>query len=156
MYSRAYSFLHDREDALDATQDVFMRVLHAIGRFNAGSPLWPWLRKITTTTCLNRLRSKAIRPETLAWDAAWEENEPMSRDPGPEASALLAWDRALLSRALAELPPLNRAVVVLRHEEDLSYEQIADLTGLPLGTVKTYLFRGRQRLRESLKNEVGA
>lgn len=72
----------------------------------------------------------------------------------PETAAELAWDRQVLDQALAELPPMHRIIVVLRHEEDLTYQQIADVTGLPLGTVKTYLFRARHSLRETLRNEV--
>ena len=156
VYRRAYSFLRNREDALDATQDVFMRLLPAIDRFRTGSPLWPWLRRITANTCLNRLRDEAKRPETLAWDDAARELESKEGGPNPETAAALAWDRDVLDQALARLPALHRIVVVLRHEEDLTYEQIADVTNLPLGTVKTYLFRARAKLRESLRNEVGS
>lgn len=154
MYRRAYSFLRNREDALDATQDVFLRVLPAIKRFRSGSPLWPWLRRITTNTCLNRLRAAASRPEMLAWDEAAPELEARDDGPGPETAAELAWDRDLVQQALAELPAIQRIVVVLRHEEDLTYEQIADVTQLPLGTVKTHLFRARRKLRERLLSEV--
>lgn len=154
MYRRAYSFLRNREDALDATQDVFLRVLPAIKRFRSGSPLWPWLRRITTNNCLNRLRAAASRPEMLAWDEAAPELEARDDGPGPETAAELAWDRDLVQQALAELPAIQRIVVVLRHEEDLTYEQIADVTQLPLGTVKTHLFRARRKLRERLLSEV--
>ncbi len=85
-----------------------------------------------------------------------EELESRESGPTPETAAELAWDREILDHALGELPTLHRMVVVLRHEEDLTYEQIADVTDLPLGTVKTYLFRARQKLRESLRNEVGS
>lgn len=132
-----------------------MRVLPAISRFRKGSPLWPWLRRITTNTCLNRLRAAASRPETLAWDHAVHEIEARESGPGPEAAVELAWDRDVLENALAELPTMQRIVVVLRHEEDLTYEEIADVTKLPLGTVKTHLFRARQKLREKLRSEVG-
>lgn len=135
---------------------MFLKLIHAIGRFSTGSPIWPWLRKITTTTCLNRLRAAASRPQTLSWDRGLDELESREFGASPEAAAELAWDREALDLALAELPALHRMVVVLRHEEDLTYEQIADVANLPLGTVKTYLFRARQRLRESLRNEVGS
>lgn len=155
VYRRAYSFLRNREDALDATQDVFLRLLPAISRFRPGSPLWPWLRRITTNTCLNRLRAEASRPERLPWDEALVDVQAEESASDPQASAELAWDRDALDHALAQLPPVYRVVVVLRHEEDLTYEEIADLTKLPLGTVKTYLFRARKKLRESLRSEVG-
>lgn len=155
VYRRAYGFLRHREDALDATQDVFMRVIHAIEHFRAGSPIWPWLRRITTNTCLNRIRSVQSRPQTLPWDETAEQAEEIAGYGGPEDAVMVAWDRELLNRALATLPPLHRIVVLLRHEEDLSYDEIAQTMGLPLGTVKTYLFRARRSLRESLQKGVG-
>jgi len=153
VYRRAYSFLRNRDDALEVTQDVFLRVLPAISRFRTGSPLWPWLRRITTNICLNRLRAEARRPETLPWEHAVEElRSPEACD--PEAAAELAWDRDALDRALARLPAVQRIAVVLRHEEELAYEEIAEVMKLPLGTVKTHLFRARRALREALRNEV--
>ncbi|MGE5589320.1 MAG: RNA polymerase sigma factor [Bacillota bacterium] len=156
VYRRAYSFLHVREDALDLTQDVFLRVIEALPRFEEGRPLWPWLRRITTNLCLNRLRSN---PALVSLDeafAAGDDSGPVSRadllaadaDVPQEALGNLFSDD--LRRALAALPPLHRMAVVLRHQEDLSYEDIARHLDLPLGTVKTYLFRARRALRESL------
>lgn len=133
---------------------MFLRVIRAIGHFRTGAPLWPWLRKITTTTCLNRLRTEARRPQTTSWEGALLELASDNSASSPETAAELAWDRQVLDQALAELPPMHRIIVVLRHEEDLTYQQIADVTGLPLGTVKTYLFRARHSLRETLRNEV--
>jgi len=156
IYRRAYSFLRDREDALDATQDVFLRVLNAVGNFRAGEPLWPWLRKITTNTCLNKIRATGSRPQTVPLDEALDNPHPPAGRDDPQRAAELAWDRRRLAEALAQLPPLQRMVVVLRHEEQLTYDEIANVTNLPLGTVKTHLFRARRRLRQLLHGEVGA
>lgn len=155
VYRRAYSFLREREDALDATQDVFMRVLNAVDRFRAGQPIWPRLRKITTNVCLNKLRTANSRPQTVPLDEAREQPHSPAGAGDPHRAAEAAWNRQRLSEALAQLPPLHR-VVVLRHEEQLSYDEIAHATGLPLGTVKTYLFRARRQLRQLLHGEVGA
>lgn len=155
VYRRAYSFLHQREDALDATQDVFMRVLHAIDHFRAGEPIWPWLRKITTNTCLNRLRMANSRPQTVPLNEALDGVPALTAAATPELAAEIAWDRQRLTEAMAQLPPLQRLVVVLRHEEQLTYDEIAHVTNMPLGTVKTHLFRARRQLRELLHEEVG-
>lgn len=156
VYRRAYSFLRQREDALDATQDVFMRVLNAVGHFLPGEPVWPWLRKITTNTCLNKIRAADSRPQTVPLDEAWAQPQPPDGVGDPQRAVELAWDRQRLSDALEQLPPLQRVVVVLRHEEQLAYDEIARVTNLPLGTVKTYLFRARRQLRQLLHGEVGA
>lgn len=156
VYRRAYSFLHSREEALDLTQDVFVRVIEALPRFEEGRPFWPWLRRITSNLCLNRLRSN---PTLLSLDEAFAADDgsgPVARADLVAASTDVA-DAALsklfgedLRGAMTRLPPLHRMAVILRHQEDLSYEDIARAMDLPLGTVKTYLFRARRSLREAL------
>src|SRR5690625_2604754 len=84
VYRRAYSFLHHREDALDATQEVFMRVLKSIDRFRSGHPIWPWLRQVTTNLCLNRIREKQARPDTVSFDEAWDRVEEISAEDNPK------------------------------------------------------------------------
>ncbi len=156
VYRRAYSFLHSREEALDLTQDVFLRVIEALPRFEEGRPLWPWLRRITTNLCLNRLRSN---PTLVSLDEAFASGDGSGAVTRADllAAGTDVAESALgnvfgddLRRAMAALPPLHRVAVVLRHQEDLSYEDIARLMDLPLGTIKTYLFRARRSLRQSL------
>lgn len=155
VYRRAYSFLRNREDALDATQDVFLSVIKAIGHFRQGSPLWPWLRRLTTNTCLNRLRAAQAQLPTVPLGELWDRAETEQAEHDPERQALLAWDRAWLDQALQKLHPLHRMAVILRHQEGLSYEEIAQAMNLPLGTVKTYLFRARKALSAAMRSEHG-
>lgn len=140
---RVYRFLlrlsgnHDL--ALDLTQETFLRAFKALGRFEGDNP-GPWLFKIANHLFLDVVRSK--KPDSL--EAAMESGfEPGGEDEGLEA-ALVAGD---LAAALARLPVSWRQAVVLRHVEDLPYEEIAEILGVPLGTVKTWLYRGRDRLR---------
>ena len=120
VYRRAYSFLRNREDALDATQDVFLRVVQAIGHFRTGSPIWPWLRQVTTNTCLNRIRTASARPQTVPSTKPGIRRRPHD----PESEALATWDREWLSGPWMN-SPLQRMAVVLRHREGLSYDEIA-------------------------------
>jgi len=142
VYRTAYRFLHDREDARDVTQEVFFRTVRAIGSLDPRRPLWPWMRRVTVNLCLNLIRRRAPAvPLDLSPEGQHQ----------PEAD-LPPWTRLDLERALAELPPLWRMAVTLRHQEDLTYEEIAGLMELPVGTVKTYIFRGRRALRERLSD----
>lgn len=150
VYRRAYSFVHNREDALDLTQEVFLKAMKAIDSFTAGRPLWPWLRRIVTNQCLNFLRS---RPNLVSLDATEDLPEPMGGE-DPAEAAISAWNWGQIQTALGKLPPLWRMAVVLRHQEDLSYDDIAHALELPVGTVKTYLFRARRTLRDLLAGEV--
>lgn len=151
VYRRAYSMLHHREDALDITQEVFIRAMRAIDGFTPGRPIWPWLRRITTNQCLNYLRS---RPHLISLDTQWESGDPPGGD-DPAEAATASWNRERITAALGRLPPLHRMAVVLRHQEGMSYEEVARAMNLPLGTVKTYLFRARQALRAELATEEG-
>ena len=151
VYRRAYSFVHNRDDALDLTQDVFLKVIRTIGVFTPGRPLWPWLRRICTNACLNFLRD---RPALLSLDGSTDLPEPAGGE-DPLDAAVSAWSWNELQAAMGKLPPLHRMAVVLRHQEGLSYEEVASTMEVPLGTVKTYLFRARRFLRTELCREVG-
>jgi len=141
VYRTAYAFVQNREDAQDLTQEVFLRTVRAIDSLDASRPLWPWLRRVTTNLALTLLKQ---RRGHLPLDHLPEAALPA--EPASEP----AWTLLDLRQALADLPPLWRVVVTLRHQEDLSYEEIARLTELPVGTVKTYLFRARRFLRARL------
>jgi len=87
VYRRAYTFLRHREDALDATQEVFLRVLQAVRHFQRGRAIWPWLRQVTTNTCLNRLRAAERRPPTVSLDGEWERLQDVAAEGDPEQQA---------------------------------------------------------------------
>lgn len=142
VYRRAYSFLHHRDDALDITQEVFLRTIKGIGQFTPGRPLWPWLRRITTNLCLNFLRDRHLEVPL--------EEQPIAGGQDPAGAAEEAWSAQQLQEALKHLTPVYRMVLVLRHHEGLSYDEVARHMDLPLGTVKTYIFRARQALRTQL------
>jgi RNA polymerase sigma-70 factor (ECF subfamily) len=130
----------DSELARDLAQETFIRALGALGTFRVGASLKPWLFKIANNLFLDYVRTR--KPESL--EALFESGfEVGCADPAIERAAL-ALD---LETALARLPVNWRQALVLRHQEDLPYEEIAEILGVPLGTAKTWLFRGRDRLR---------
>lgn len=147
VYRTAYSFLRNREDARDLTQEVFLRTVRAVNSLDPDRPLWPWLRRVTTNLSLTLLKK---RTPHLSLDALPESAQPQ------DCSAEPAWTQLEIQEALGELPPLWRIVLTLRHQEELSYEEIARSTDLPVGTVKTYIFRGRRLLRERLALREGS
>lgn len=143
VYQTAYRFLHDREDARDITQEVFLRTVRAIDSLDPSRPLWPWLRRVTTNLAINQVKR---RTPQYALDEVPE--SALQADEG-----VPTWTLLDLQQALGDLPPLWRMALTLRHQEDLPYEEIAALMNLPVGTVKTYLFRGRRMLRERLSTQ---
>lgn len=144
VFRTAHAFVHNREDARDITQEVFLRTVRAIGSLDAARPLWPWLRRVTANLSINLIKR---RPAHLSLDHLPDAALPA------DAAGEPSWTLLDLQAALAELPPIWRMVLTLRHQEGLPYDEIARLTDLPVGTVKTYLFRGRRMLRERLATQ---
>jgi len=138
-------------DAEDAAQDTFVRAFVHIRSFDPERPLRPWLLAIARRVCLDRLRKKAPTPE--------EEIERLAPpDPRPDAEQNMAAREELirLQRALRALPEGQREAVALFHLHDMPYREIAKQLDVPIGTVMTWLHRGRAQLREILSETRGA
>jgi RNA polymerase sigma-70 factor (ECF subfamily) len=140
--------LGERRDAEDLTQETFIRAFERLGMFEDERPFGPWIRRVAANLCLNRLNLKVTPHVELD-----EEFElPEAHLPGPE-SLLVAKERASAVRAaLLALPAHYRAVLELRHFQDLEYEEMAKLLQLPMNTVKSHLFRARKLLAERLEH----
>lgn len=154
VFAVAYRMLGDRAEAEDLSQEVFVALYHALPTFRGESRLSTWIYRITRNRCLNRL--KFLKRRHIGAHADIDDpavargiNDPATdtrgaRDPdkrleGKELSTLL-------EQHLMNLPEEQRTLVILRDLEDLSYEEIAEITGLPLGTVKSRLHRARTEL----------
>jgi RNA polymerase sigma-70 factor (ECF subfamily) len=133
------------EEAEDATQETFMRAFVHRQRFDPTRPLQPWLLTIAKRLCLDRMRKKrpvlSDRPEG-----------PEAVESSPDAEQMADTRQRLgrLQKALEELPENQREAVSLYHLEGLSYQQIAESLEVPLGTIMTWLHRGRSRLKKEL------
>jgi RNA polymerase sigma-70 factor (ECF subfamily) len=140
-------------DAEDLVQETFVRAYRAIGRFRGDSAFRTWLYRIA----VNVIKSHAVRRGRTAIAPAGERGDGQTLERLPSAENLEedVARRELIDRALATLPEDMRVVIVLRDVQGLDYREIADVTGLPLGTVESRLFRARQRLRPLLEPLVG-
>lgn len=135
------------DEAEDVAQEAFVAAYDKRLLFRSGEPFRPWLYRIAVNRCLDRLRAQTRRPVVLEITAI---PEPALAGGDPVQALLTEEGEHLLSAAVAALPPKLRAVFLLRHLDDLSYEEIAAAVGVPLGTVKTHLFRARAQLRAAL------
>jgi RNA polymerase sigma-70 factor, ECF subfamily len=135
------------EDAEDVSQDAFLRAFHRLDHFRGDAPFRSWLLRITHNAALDHLgrrRAEPVDPETL------EASEPSpARPPADRLELRERIER--LERKLRGLTPEHRAVLVLRDAEGLSYEEIAEITDTPLGTVKGRLHRARLQFIEMLR-----
>lgn len=136
----------DRELALDLSQETFLKAFAGLGGFREGASLGPWLMKIANNLFIDHVRVRRIESLDAAIEGG-EWHEPGAEDP---AIAQIAQETDLLA-ALALLPVQWRQAVVLRHLDDMPYDAIAEVLGVPVGTAKTWLFRGRERLRALLE-----
>ena len=141
----------ERATAEEVVQDVFLSVWRNAARYDAArGPLRPWLLQIAHFRILNELRSRSRRPQ-LAPDPDGEQVAALEDpDPGPAAGAWSEYRRSAVRHALELLPPAQRQALGLAFFEDLTHEQVADVLQLRLGTAKTRIRAGLQKLREQL------
>ncbi len=147
IYTVAYRLTGDPDDAADLTQDVFLRVYRNLDRYVPGT-FDGWLYRITKNLFLDSVRRRGrVRMEPLP---AEEWRTPASDEPGPADVVERRTLEARLDAGLRALPDDFRLAVVLCDLEGLSYDEIAEATGWPLGTVRSRIHRGRARIREHL------
>jgi len=159
VYTLCLRLLGNGEDARDSAQETFVKVYRALGGFRFDAAFSTWLYTVAVNTCKNKLKSREYRwwrrMLRLDWDSGPGGEAPHREpeDPAPSALARLTQreDEMRVQKAMDQLPAESRAVLVLRHTEGLSYEEIVRITGLNLGTVKSRLARARQQLQERLK-----
>jgi len=157
VYNVVYRFLGNREDALDVSQEVFVRAYRGLEGFRGNARVYTWLYSIAANLARNRLRDSGRMGRNMGTsldalnEAAPGLADSMARQSTPRDCAVSDETQALLQRCLGELPEHYRTAFVLRTVEDLSYEEIAETVGCPVGTVKSRLNQARQLLRDRLK-----
>lgn len=164
VFRLVFRMLGRRDEAEDMVQEVFVQVFKAIGTFRGDSKLGTWVYRIAVNLCKNRIKYLARRH-----DGSQQELEPVAeRAPLSQAKGVTFGDVArpddmvegfqaevIVKRAIAELDPEFRLVLELRDVEDLSYEEIAQITGLPDGTVKSRIHRARGMLKTKVQRALG-
>lgn len=146
--------VHNRETALDLTQETFVKAFSALGTFDRAYTFSTWLYKIARNTCIDHFRRSKL--ETFSLDAPLRTRDgEIDRDfPSPvhtpEKYLLLKEKGRLISEAIDSLPDKYREVIHMRHNQELPYEEIAEMLRVPLGTVKARLFRARELLKKRL------
>jgi len=154
IYNLCYRMTHNAEDARDLGQEVFIKVFSLLDRFDENYAFSSWLFRIATNHCIDHLRRQRMRFLSLDGEvgADGEEYELQlpSTDPSPQTVLECKELLACLEEVIAELPPHYRAITLLRHDQQLSYEEIATILGLPLGTVKARIHRARRQIQQLL------
>ena len=151
VFNLAYKFVGRHDEAEDLAQDIFLKIFRALATFDRRANFQTWLISISRNLCIDHYRSVRKERETMARDVDATQLAPVSRERGPYAELEQVDLKQLIRRALAELPAALRQAVVLRDLQEFSYQEIADQLGLPEGTVKSRINRGRLELARQLR-----
>lgn len=144
-----FKLVNSSDDAQDISQEVFIKVFNSLKNFEYRSKLSTWIARITYSTTLNYLKkNKRDRFDPYPDDI---ENYHFTLT-DPENELIKKDANQYINYLINQLPPQYRMVLTLFHLEEFSYQEIEQITGLPEGTIKSYLFRGRKLLKEKLEN----
>ena len=155
VYTFARYYLGQAEEAEDITQEVFLKLWRNHRQIDAEGTR-PWLLQVTRNACFDRLRRRQSASKVFAEDAEEPAVELVQgAEPTPEKHAAAADFRRHLAHALEQLADPMKSIVILREIQGLKYQEISEVLGVPLNTVRVYLHRGRTRLREQLQEVYG-
>lgn len=157
IYALAFSMLHDRQDAMDVSQEAFIKVHRYLGNFQGSASFYTWLYRITYNLCIDHLR-RSGRMQTVDYDDRIQ-REP-ANDPGSlqPTSAGTNPGRAIRRKELAhkiqeaidQLPPYHQGVIIMRELEGMSYKEMAEAMNVSKGTIMSRLHHARQKLQKAL------
>jgi RNA polymerase sigma-70 factor (ECF subfamily) len=150
IYFTALRFLGNRDEAADITQEVFFRAWKNLNSLDVSRPVFPWLFRITRNLCINRVKSKS------GSEAGLEFPELQPGKDSVECDVIRNESKREIRNAVLMLPDNFREIIILKHYDECSYEEMAEILDIPKGTVMSRLFNARKLLKEKLevKNEL--
>jgi RNA polymerase sigma-70 factor (ECF subfamily) len=159
IFNTVYSFTGNYEDALDLTQETFIHAYRNIGRFRHESSIYTWLYRIAINLCKRAYSKKRRRGSILTGSLDDPETlQQIARQASEEKSAIeimeLGEEQLVIRREIAALPDKHKAVIILKYLQELSYEEIAEVLGCGIGTVKSRLSRAKEKLKKRLEEAI--
>lgn len=150
-----YRMVGDYDTALDLTQEIFIKIYSSLSRYRPEFKFSTWIYKIAHNAAIDHLRRNSGRERSLTSGTETDHYElPLESEcPSPEQQSEREERRGEIEMVVRSLPTAYRELIVLRHSQDLTYEEIVEVTGLPLGTVKNRLFRAREMMRLQFINK---
>jgi RNA polymerase sigma-70 factor, ECF subfamily len=159
IYSAVLNYVSNRDDAVDITQEAFVKAYSKLRGFNAGSAFYTWLYRIAINAAIDFLRKRKSRPQDSLDDEKYTDVgfEPVSMDSGsdPEKVVVRSEQIRVMRKAISSLSDKLRSAVVLHDVEGLSQEEVAEILRVPVGTVKSRVSRARAELRYLLRKYAG-
>lgn len=158
IFNLMYKMVHSTEEAQDLVQEAFMKAFTSLAHFNYEFAFSTWLYKIASNNCIDHLRKKKLQTFSIDTPVVYKGEEFSYEIPDltyyPDIEMIRRERSALIRKAIDSLPEIYREIIRLRHSEELSYEEIADMLHIPIGTVKARLFRAREMLNHYLKDKL--
>lgn len=158
VYSLVLRMVRNSQEAEDLTQEAFIKAFNSLASFNEEYAFSTWLYKIATNNCIDFFRKRKLQTYSLDKPIQYKDSEIQHEIPDPDLNpekSIMATERnKLIKEAINKLPEKYHRAIVLRHSEEKSYEEIAEILGLPLGTVKARIFRAREMLNKTLKDSL--
>ena len=151
VFNVTYKFVGRHDMAEDLTQEIFLKIFKALGTFDRRANFQTWLISVSRNLCIDHYRSVRKEREMVDRTVDAADVSPVSAEPDALVTLERGNRRAMLHRALAQLPDTLRAAVLLRDIQELSYQEIADRLALPEGTVKSRINRGRKELARQIR-----
>jgi len=158
IFSLMYRMVHSSVEAEDLVQEAFMKAFTSLPNFNYEYAFSTWLYKIATNNCIDHLRKKKLQTFSIDAPVSYKDTSYHIEIPDltyhPEKEMIRNERNSMIKVAIDDLPEKYRRVIYLRHTDELSYEEIAELLKIPIGTVKARIFRAREMLNKFLKGKV--
>ena len=152
IYNYCYRMTNSQEDAEDLAQEIFIKVYKNLKSFKGNSKFSTWIYRIAYNTCIDKYRKKEVATVSLTLNSDEEEKEIdlPSNDPLPEERIVSREEYDVVCECISELKPEYKNAVILRDIQNYTYDEIAEILNIHLGTVKSHISRGRASLRDAL------
>ena len=158
IYNLIYRMIREKDEVADLTQEAFIKAFASLSTFNDEYAFSTWLYKIATNNCIDHIRRKKLQTFSIDKPIESKESDFSFELPDstyePDQDMIARQRKKLLDDAINSLPPKYRQVIIMRHQEELEYQEIAKILKLPLGTVKAHIFRAREMLYKYLRDKM--
>jgi RNA polymerase sigma-70 factor (ECF subfamily) len=158
IFNLLYKMVRNREETEDLVQEAFIKAFNALSTFNEEYAFSTWLYKIAVNNCIDHIRKKKLKTYSIDKPVPSKDGELGREFPdtsmSPDREILSEEKSNIIENAIEDLPENYKTVIVMRHKEERSYEEIAEILNIPLGTVKARIFRAREMLKKKLKSKL--
>ena len=158
IHNMIYQMIKNREEAEDLVQETFIKAFNSLNSYNDDYAFSTWLYKIAFNHCIDAIRKKKLKTLPLDKPIQLRDGEVQQEihddSHSPEKDLLFSEKKRRIQKSIASLPERYRTAIILRHQEERTYEEISEILNIPIGTVKARIFRAREMLKKKLREDT--